>query len=554
MNRVQNKKKFMAEKGKGILRWLMLIIVLVYVAIQSWCIPKITMNIDETLFATYGFTLWRLKGEKDLVAYESKLPITALNGIPRAIEQVFHPGLKKTDWGHEDYYRGRYITVIAAILLGLLIFQWTKELYGETPAFFSFAFYLLCPNFLAHGIFVGTDIYASLFLTASFYLFWKYLNKNKMIFVWLFSLSVAFAQISKFSMIFLFLLFPILLLIRYFFGARSDQKSQPIMKPLLIFLCVNIFIISAAHLFYQMFVPLKDYPFRSGTFLQLQKYLGFLPMPLPSSYIRSMDLVMYFDSIGNDAPGSISNPPYILGRYDPHGIWYYYFVTLFFKIPVATLFIWIGSLLLLFKNFSKSSFIRNEFFLLLPVAFYLIYFDFFYATQLGIRHILIILPSLFIFSGSLYSWLIAKGKKWLIYLLLIYQLISVASYFPHFLPYTNEFLPNKKMAYKTLGDTNIGYREGEKFRIAYQEKNPDVIFAPDSIIPGRIMLDANRVLGLNKNMNEYAFQFIWAKDLIPVDHIHSQYLIYDITPKMADSLKSIYQENIRNRKYSLSQR
>ena len=182
-----------------------------------------------------------------------------------------------------------------------------------------------------------------------------------------------------------------------------------------------------------MFIPLKDYSFRSGVFLQLQKYLGFLPMPLPSSYIRSMDAMMYFDSIGNGVFESISNPPYILGHYNAHGIWYYYFVTLFFKIPVATLAIWIASLILLTKKFSKGSFIRNELFLLLPVAFYLTYFDFFYATQLGIRHILIILPSLFIFSGSLYSWLIAKGKKWIIYLLMTYQLILGDFLFPAFL-------------------------------------------------------------------------------------------------------------------------
>ena len=540
----------MIAKGSGNLRWAMLIIILVYIGIQSWCNQKITMNIDEPLFGAYGHTILKLQGYKDIKEYDSKLPITAINGIPRAIEQIFHPGLKKADWGYEDFYRGRYFSILASILLGLLIFRWTKELYGETPAFFSFAFYLLCPNFLAHGIFVGTDIYASLFLTASFYFLWKYFRQNKMVFFLLFSLSVAFAQISKFSMIFLFLLIPLVLIIRYFFGIRNSQKVHSILKLLLVFFCINMFIISAAHLFYQMFIPLKDYSFRSGMFLQVQKYLGFLPMPLPSSYIRSMDAVMYFDSIGNGVYESISNPPYILGHYNAHGIWYYYFVTLFFKIPVATLLIWIASLILFIKKFSRASFLRNELFLLLPVAFYLIYFNFFYATQLGIRHILIILPSLFIFSGSLYSWVIAKRKKWIIYVLMIYQLISVASYFPHFLPYTNEFLWNKKMAYKTLADTNIGYREGEKFRIDYMKKNPEVIFAPDSIIPGKIMLDANRVLGLNNNKGNYAYQFIWAKDLIPVDHIHSQYLIYDITPKMADSLNNIYQENIRNKKYN----
>ena len=150
--------------------------------------------------------------------------------------------------------------------------------------------------------------------------------------------------------------------------------------------------------------------------------------------------------------------------------------------------------------------------------------------------------------GVFYSWLQAKGKKWFIFLLLAYQFISVVLYFPHFLPYTNEFIMDKKMVYKKLGDTNLDFWEGRKFLKSYLEKNKDAIFSPDSIIAGKIVLDANRLLGLNAGgSSEYPFKFIWAKDLIPVDHIHSQYLIYDITPKMADSLKIIYWENIRNR-------
>ena len=39
----------MIEKGTGNFRWAMLIIILVYIGIQSWCSQKITMNIDEPL-------------------------------------------------------------------------------------------------------------------------------------------------------------------------------------------------------------------------------------------------------------------------------------------------------------------------------------------------------------------------------------------------------------------------------------------------------------------------------------------------------------------------
>lgn len=529
-------------------RWIMLGLIILYLVVQCYCIRKLTINIDEPTFGRYGFTILKLQGNKDIESYASKLPIVALNGIPRAIEQSLHPGLKKTDWGYEDFYRGRYVTLIAGLILGLLVFQWTKELYGELAGLFSFVFYLLCPNFLTHSIFVHTDVYASLFLTATFYYLWKYHHTNKIKHFILLSLAVAFAEISKFSMIFLFLLIPVLLLTRYFLGLNSKGKRHSVLLLLGIFVLINIFIISAAHLFYQMFLPLKEYHFRSTTFIGLQKIFGFLPVPLPSSYINSMDDVMYFDAIGNGTNISISNPAYILGKYDPFGFWYYYFVCLFYKIPIATLLIWLCSFILSIKKFSKVSFFRNEFYLLLPVVFYLIYLDFFYATQIGIRHIIIILPSLFIFSGMFYSWLHVKGKRWVIFLLLAYQFISVALYFPHFLPYTNEFIMDKKMVYKKLGDTNLDFWEGRNFLKSYLEKNKDAIFSPDSIIAGKIVLDANRLLGLNAGgSSEYPFKFIWAKDLIPVDHIHSQYLIYDITPKMADSLKIIYWENIRNR-------
>jgi 4-amino-4-deoxy-L-arabinose transferase-like glycosyltransferase len=460
------------------------------------------MNLDEMSFATYGFTILKLKGNKDIVAYESKLPITALNGIPRAIEQIFHPGLKKNDWGLEDYYRGRYISLLATLLLGLLIFQWAKELYGRKIALLSFIFYLICPNFLAHGIFVGTDIYASLFLTASFYFLWKYHHENKMKYFLLFSLAVAFAQISKFSMVFLFLLIPVLLLLRFLFTVKTEQKRSPFLLLFFIFILINIFIISSSHLFYQMFMPLRDYTFISEPFKKLQHILGFLPAPLPSSYLRSMDAVIYFDSMGNDIPNSISNIAYILGVYNPHGIWYYYFVTLFFKLPIPALLIWITSLILFLKNYSKAWFIKTGVYLLLPFLFYLVYFDFFYATQLGVRHILIIFPVMFVLSGSVFKWLDDRKKSWIIYCLVAYQLISVFSYFPHFLPYTNEFIWDKKMAFKKLGDSNISYLEGRNFLQDYLNKHKEAIFAPDSIIPGKIVMDVNRILGLNYSFGE----------------------------------------------------
>src|ERR1043165_5609681 len=128
----------------------------VYTIIQVYCINQLTPNYDEGSFASYGITILKFQGKKDIAHYDSKLPITAINVLPRAVEQVFNPGLVKTENANEDVVRGRYMSLLVSLLLALLIFKWARELYDKKTAFFCLTLYLLCPNFLAHGIFVSS--------------------------------------------------------------------------------------------------------------------------------------------------------------------------------------------------------------------------------------------------------------------------------------------------------------------------------------------------------------------------------------------------------------
>src|SRR3954453_4318858 len=45
----------------------------------------------------------------------SKMPVILLNIIPRAVQQVLHPGLKKTDNGDSDIVAGRYVTLLISV-------------------------------------------------------------------------------------------------------------------------------------------------------------------------------------------------------------------------------------------------------------------------------------------------------------------------------------------------------------------------------------------------------------------------------------------------------
>ncbi len=310
---------------------------------------------------------------------------------------------------------------------------------------------------------------------------------------------------------------------------------------LFLFALINWFVICAAHLFYGMFIPLGDYHFRSTAFQHFQSILhvtgNWLPVPLPSSYIESMDLVIYLDHVGGGRAGSTIGPVYLLGKSSMDGFWYYYFVVFLYKLPLPVLLI-IGLTCISFiQKRSRHSFLANEMFLIIPAIYFLIYLDFFYSTQIGIRHIMIILPLIYIFMGFFVQQMNTKRARYFVCTLLIYELVSVGLYFPHFLPYTNELITNKKLAYKKIADTNICYGEGQKYLIQYMRAHPEAVYMPSKITRGRIIMEVNEMLNLNiLTMRKYD----WATQLIPADHIHSQYLIFDISAATADSLQKIY--------------
>jgi hypothetical protein len=464
--------------------------------------------------------------------------------LPRAFEQLCHPGLKRTD-SFIDVIRGRYISLLVSMILALVIYHWSGLLYGKKAGMFSFIIFLLCPNFLAHGIFVSSDIFACLFMTCSFYFLWRFCRSGRISMFFFASVAVGMAEISKFSMVHLLILFPLLLTIFYFSG-KNDFNKHPISVKRLaglffLFAGVNWLIICTGHLFYGMFIPFNNFQFRSTTFQHIQAAVhgigNWLPMPLPASYIKSLDLVIFLDHTGGGRPGSTIGPMYILGKSSMDGFWYYYFVTFFFKLPLSVLVLITLAVVVFITRRKNGSFIKNEMFLLVPSVYFLIYLDFFYSTQIGIRHIIIILPMLYIFIGFFFQLLTSKPDRYLCYGLLVYQCISVGFYFPHFLPYTNEFIVDKKMAYRKIADTNICYGEGQVFLAKYLGSHPDARYLPQVITAGKVVMEVNEMLDIDiKTVGKYN----WIRQLTPSDHIHSQYLIFDISPHLADSLRKVH--------------
>jgi hypothetical protein len=136
-----------------------------------------------------------------------------------------------------------------------------------------------------------------------------------------------------------------------------------------------------------------------------------------------------------------------------------------------------------------------------------------------------ILPLLFIFCGSIIPALNRGVKKIAAIILLCWQLISVALYFPHFLPYTNEFILHKKDAHKIFADSNIYFQEGLVLVGEYLQKHPEVQYETAAPVKGKIMVSIENYYDW---WNLGKMQWLRDMHLEPVGHFDTGYLIFEV--------------------------
>jgi hypothetical protein len=106
--------------------------------------------------------------------------------------------------------------------------------------------------------------------------------------------------------------------------------------------------------------------------------------------------------------------------------------------------------------------------------------------------------------------------------------VSVASYFPHFIPYFNELTWDRLSAHRRLADSNLDFGQAEGYLIRYVEQHPEVIVEPAGPQPGTLLVGVNHLTGVLGGPERYA----WLRENFePVGHMAYAYLIYEISPE-----------------------
>ena len=493
-----------------------------------------TRTTDEEKHYVYGINL--LNGITDRFD-DSKMPVTALNALPAALAG-FLPGSALKVWLGK-FVTARLVTLVFSALVALLVFHWSRSLYGFIPALFSLGLYIFDPNIIAHSQLVTTDIYAVGTILFAFYCLWRFAHRRSWVYGLECAIAIGLSQLAKYTAV---VVLPLALLALIIFDAPElikDWRGRAWKAAgvfagryalyFLIASLVSIFIINLGFLFNRTLTPFGQYTFRSDLFQGLQARLpafDAVRVPTPYPYLQGLDWVVERERTG-DGYGSI----YLLGQLrSGRGFAGYYFVASALKMPIASQILVLAATAAYFADKNRRKNLRaNEMFLLLPVLFFTVYFNFFYNAQIGIRYFLVVFPFLYIFTGNLFTgWFeLAPVTRAACLGLMAYLVISVLSYFPYYLTYFNEIVWDKTQTYKYLADSNIDWGQNQNELAAYLASHPAAVYDEPRIQPGELVVGVNKLVGISRRPYEYE----WLRqNFEPSRTLAYNYMVYDITP------------------------
>ena len=339
--------------------------------------------------------------------------------------------------------------IILTVFFGVVIFFFTKNIFGGLAALIATFFFATEPNILAHGGLVNTDLAGTGFILMTAFSLLLYSDKQtpkRLIFL---ILSLSLALLSKYST---FFLFPLVLTLMVFIYLTQVQKPW---KHLVYTLVGVLFVVS----FFYGVISFRD-----------RGILGFLPI----QYFTGLAIVS--GELSGDLRFS-----YLLGESYYGSKWYYFPTLLLAKTQILTLIAFFASLVLIFTDKVRLS--KKQLFLvfIIPIAF--LGLASITKFNIGVRHILPLYPFMIVFGAGAIAVLVrlitkyfSKNGAYVITLLILLLIVgvrvwSVSTTFPGYLSYYNIIFGGTENGWKVANDSNYDWGQDIKRLAKYVKKN-----------------------------------------------------------------------------------
>jgi len=282
-----------------------------------------------------------------------------------------------TNNAEQIMFRARMAASLLTLLLAVLVFAATREMFGTKAGFVALTLFVFEPNILAHGATVTTDIGFSCFLLATVYAFYRYVKAPSRIRLILVGVAAGLALATKHSAILVLPIVVVLAAAEWWRPRRNPERIQPARSTGGIGLVRALIVISAVALgllwaSYEFRLHPKHGVSAETRVVEYAQRLDSHPLQktlitkatqwhlLPEAYLYGLA------DVGFTADFSHA---YLFGHVYPHGQWFYFPAAFLIKSTLALL------VLLLTVPFAiafRGARYRRELpFLLIPAFIYL---------------------------------------------------------------------------------------------------------------------------------------------------------------------------------------
>jgi 4-amino-4-deoxy-L-arabinose transferase-like glycosyltransferase len=361
---------------------------------------------------------------------------------------------------------------IFVFVLGLLVVLAAREMFGDAAALLALALFVFDPLILAHGPLLGTDMGATCCIFATIYAFYRYVKRPTLLRLAICCLAAGLAFAAKHSAV---LIFPMLFMLAALDLLISPQaKNQPPAAPgskrrvlrmagaYAVIVVTSIVILWAFYGFRyaarpggKQIVPPTAIYLKSLHHPVAADLIGFAEQHrlLPESYLFGLTDVTILARDGR--------PMFLFGKAYSEGKWFYFPSAMLIKFTIG--FLLLLALVPFARALWQSDLRREMIFLLLPAVIFFVS-AVSAKVDIGIRHILPIMPFLIVLVAGAAVALARQSRKWAwaVAVLLVLDVASSLHAFPNYLPYSNEAFGGPFRTYRVLADSNDGWGGGLK--------------------------------------------------------------------------------------------
>jgi len=410
----------------------------------------------------------------------------------------------------------RLAAAVLSLLLAVLVFLATREMFGRSEALTALALLAFEPNLIAHGAVVTTDMAVTATAFAAVYALYRFRNDSSWFRFLVVGLAFGLLLAAKHSAV---ILFPILLLLLladvFFFRSGKIGLPKQILRQttaFAAFFLVGLVLLWAFYGFQYYSIPsassstvsIADYIKENGRPEMVESRSAKIVDGISRAHIFPESYVYGLA----DIVASGSRNAFIFDRNYPTGQWFYFPLAFSVKTSVALL-------LLLPIGFAMIFFLRDKrreflFLLVPPILFFAVALT--SGLNLGVRHILPVYP-FFIVVAAVGAVALCRKFPPFRYILILILLFHAATAFriaPHYIVFANDFWGGSNNTYRILPDGNTDWGQNLKFVGEYLTQNniKDCWFVGMGnsqlkrvSLPCRIMPDTFR-LGMSNTLDE----------------------------------------------------